>query len=376
MIDEAARSNDLVLREELLRDAKDKLEGFVKAHAQRPEARDALVQLAKLLVERGYLAMLLGEETQDKAKKEAKVAEARAAFIQAHEAYGKAVEALGRGQGKYPDLHARERPPPRGARRRLRLVPRRHAPEGRLRLRAGPDLSGRRPPNGRKYLDEALEQFEGCTRTTASSGPGWPRRCGRPSASRRRARSGRRSGCTSSSWSTPILACARSSATSATFTSWPWRKRKEYALAADQATHWLRGFNRREERRTQGGPGGAARDVQGHRRPDAGDLRGRSPQGRQADRRRRRARSFATPRRSRMRPSPCSRNTSPAPRSRPRRSPASPTRTPWRRPTKRSPRTSGTARSSCSRRPCARPIPSARSRRSTWPGTTWPSAIT
>ncbi len=95
MIDEAGRSNDLVLREELLRDAKEKLEGFVKAHAQRPEARDALVQLAKLLVERGYLATLLGEETQDKAKKDAKLAEARAAFIQAHEAYGKAVVALG-----------------------------------------------------------------------------------------------------------------------------------------------------------------------------------------------------------------------------------------------------------------------------------------
>src|SRR5262245_30087428 len=53
LIDEAARSGDLVLREELLKEARGKLEGFVKDYPQRPEKRDALVQLAKLLVERG-----------------------------------------------------------------------------------------------------------------------------------------------------------------------------------------------------------------------------------------------------------------------------------------------------------------------------------
>src|SRR5262249_25119670 len=67
-----------------------------------PEARDALVQLAKLLVERGYLAMLQSEDLQDKAKKEAKVAEARAAFIQAHEAYARSVEALDAARKAYP----------------------------------------------------------------------------------------------------------------------------------------------------------------------------------------------------------------------------------------------------------------------------------
>ncbi len=102
LIDEASKSNDLVLREELLRDAKEKLEGFVKNHAQRPEASEALVQLAKLLVERGFLATLVGEDTQDKAKKESKLAEARASFSQAHDAYGKAVEALAAALAKYP----------------------------------------------------------------------------------------------------------------------------------------------------------------------------------------------------------------------------------------------------------------------------------
>src|SRR5262249_31434717 len=94
LIDEAARTGDLVFREELLNEARAKLDGFAKAHPQRPEARDALVQLAKLQVERGYLARLQSEEAQDKAKKDAKLAEARAAYAAAHEAYAQSVEAL------------------------------------------------------------------------------------------------------------------------------------------------------------------------------------------------------------------------------------------------------------------------------------------
>ena len=40
LIDEAAKSGDLVLREELLKEARDKLDGFVKAHpAASPGAR-------------------------------------------------------------------------------------------------------------------------------------------------------------------------------------------------------------------------------------------------------------------------------------------------------------------------------------------------
>ena len=69
LIDEAARSSDLVLREDLLKEARDKLEGFVKAHPQLTQTREALVQMAKLLIERGHLAMLMSEEAQDPAKK-------------------------------------------------------------------------------------------------------------------------------------------------------------------------------------------------------------------------------------------------------------------------------------------------------------------
>ena len=76
LIDEAAKTNDLVLREDLLRGASEKLEGFVKAHPKMMQARDAQVHMGKLLLQRGYTAMLLSEDTQDPGKKAAKVSEA------------------------------------------------------------------------------------------------------------------------------------------------------------------------------------------------------------------------------------------------------------------------------------------------------------
>jgi cellulose synthase operon protein C len=94
LIDEATRSQDLVLREELLRAASEKLEGFVKAHPKAMQARDAQVHIGKLLLQRGHTAMLLTEEAQDPAKKAAKVAEARAAFTQARETYRNAIDPL------------------------------------------------------------------------------------------------------------------------------------------------------------------------------------------------------------------------------------------------------------------------------------------
>src|SRR5262249_8084183 len=94
LIDEASKSGDLVLRDELLRDAAAKLEGFANAHPQLMQARDAQVQMGKLLLRRGHTAILLSEEARDAAKKDAKTAEARAAFGKAKEAYGKTIEPL------------------------------------------------------------------------------------------------------------------------------------------------------------------------------------------------------------------------------------------------------------------------------------------
>jgi len=94
LLDEAAKTGDLVHRKEMLDRARGKLDTFTKANPGHPLAAEALVQLARLLVERGHLAMLLSEETQVKAEKEPKIAEARTSFDQARAAYTRAEEQL------------------------------------------------------------------------------------------------------------------------------------------------------------------------------------------------------------------------------------------------------------------------------------------
>ncbi len=54
-IDEAAKTGDLAHRRELLEQARVKLESFVKAQPNHPQAREAIVQIARMLVERGHL---------------------------------------------------------------------------------------------------------------------------------------------------------------------------------------------------------------------------------------------------------------------------------------------------------------------------------
>src|SRR4051794_38021525 len=94
LIDEASKSGDLVRRKELLEQARNRLDTFTKAQPNLELASEALVQLARLLVERGHLAVLLGEEAEDKAEKNAKLVEARTSFDQARAAYIKADDRL------------------------------------------------------------------------------------------------------------------------------------------------------------------------------------------------------------------------------------------------------------------------------------------
>ena len=82
-IDEAAKTGDLVHRRELLEQARTKLESFVKAQPNHPLTREAMVQGARMLVERGHLALLLADDSQDPAQKTLQQIEARALFAQA-----------------------------------------------------------------------------------------------------------------------------------------------------------------------------------------------------------------------------------------------------------------------------------------------------
>ena len=107
LLDEAAATGDLVHRKELLENARGKLDSFTRVnpnHSLRPEA---LVQLARLLVERGHLAVLLGEDAdgataEGKGEKAARLAEARSSFDKARIAYQEADEQLKTAYKTYP----------------------------------------------------------------------------------------------------------------------------------------------------------------------------------------------------------------------------------------------------------------------------------
>ncbi|WP_422931297.1 tetratricopeptide repeat protein [Singulisphaera sp. PoT] len=104
MIDEASRTGDLVLRKELLDKARGKLVAFTKDHASNPLAPEAFVQLARLHVERGHLAMLKSNETEKDNEKNALMGEARASFEEARTAYTQAEGKLDTALKAYPNF--------------------------------------------------------------------------------------------------------------------------------------------------------------------------------------------------------------------------------------------------------------------------------
>lgn len=254
LVDEAGRSNDLVLREDLLRDAKEKLESFVKNHPQRPEASDALVQMAKLLVERGYLATLFAEDTQDKAKREAKIAEARDAYLQAYDAYGKAVVALAAAKDKYPVSMPEN--DPRRAQRDAVLA----SYLGGM-LQQGVcdyELAQTYPAGSKersKYLDEALKQFDTLYKAHRQQWAGLTAQMWQAKCFEEKGEIGPAIGLYKQllEHTAPELRDLQRHV--GYFYIVALTKRKEYPLAADQAAAWLRTFNRRDERRSKEGMG-------------------------------------------------------------------------------------------------------------------------
>ncbi len=104
-VDEASRTGDLVRRQELLDQARKKLDAFVTANPNHPRASEAMVQLARLLVERGHIAVLNAldfDPVKEKNERDAKFAEARGSFARARESYEKAVARLKTDYAKFP----------------------------------------------------------------------------------------------------------------------------------------------------------------------------------------------------------------------------------------------------------------------------------
>ncbi len=254
LIDEAARSGDLVLREDLLKEARDKLEGFVKAHPQNPRTREALVQLAKLLIERGHLAMLLSEEAADKAKKDAKVTEARAAFTEAHEAYVKAIEPLSAAYKKYAGFIPDD--DPRKAERDeiyfalLNAMLQKGVADYELAQTFPPESAERK-----KSLDEAKTQFDAMYKSYRTQFAGLAAQMYQAKCYEEQGNVDAAVGIYKQlmEHGDPRLRALQRNV--GYFYIVALAKRKQFALAADEAGRWLSLYNRNDERRSPEGLG-------------------------------------------------------------------------------------------------------------------------
>jgi cellulose synthase operon protein C len=254
LIDEATVTNDLVLREELLRDASEKLDAFAKAHPKLMQARDAQVHMGKLLLERGHTAMLLSEETQDPGKKAAKVADARAAFNQAREAYASAIEPLKAAYKKFSGFIEKDDP---------RLAERESIYTTLLdaMLQQGVadfELAATFPeksPERMKSIKDALAQFEMIYKNHREQWAGLTARMWQGKCFEEQGEIG-----SAVAIYKELMGHAEPKLRDLQrhvgyFYIVALGKRKQYALAADEASRWLSFYNRRGELATSAGLG-------------------------------------------------------------------------------------------------------------------------
>ena len=93
LLDEASPMTDLERKLVILDKARGKLAAFAEAHPNHPLAPEALTSMARILVERGHTAVLQAAELKA-AEAQAKLGEARSAFVSARKAYDQATAQL------------------------------------------------------------------------------------------------------------------------------------------------------------------------------------------------------------------------------------------------------------------------------------------
>ncbi|HEV3164829.1 MAG TPA: hypothetical protein VGZ22_12440, partial [Isosphaeraceae bacterium] len=94
LLEQASHSADLERQRDLLEQARKRLESFAKANPKHRLVPEALVQMARLLVERGHVSMMQADEIKEAAEKTAKVTEARSSFQEARKAYAQVEPTL------------------------------------------------------------------------------------------------------------------------------------------------------------------------------------------------------------------------------------------------------------------------------------------
>ena len=236
LIDEASRSNDLVLREELLQGRQGEARGVRQGASPAPRGPRG-PGAARQAAGRARLpgdAPGRGHPGQDEEGRQGRRGPGR--LQPGPRGLRQGRRGARRGPGQVPRLDARERPAAGGPRRRRRLLPRR-----RCSRRASATTSWPRPIRPLPRADEVPRRRPQAVRGPVQGPPRAVGRAGRPDVAgqvlRGEGRDRRRpSACTSSSWSTPTPGSACLQRNVGYFYIVALAKRKEYALAADQAT--------------------------------------------------------------------------------------------------------------------------------------------
>lgn len=250
-IDEASRTGDLVRRRELLEQARGKLETFTKNHPEHPLAREALAQVARMQVERGHLSLLLSEDASDPAQKAARQTEARASFLQGRDAYARSVEQLNKSYKGYAGFIPKGDP---------RLEERNKVYSALLDAMLQQavtiyELAQTYPAGSTdrtKYLTEALGQFDNLYKNYRTQMAGLAAQMWQAKCYEEQGKIGEAIGTYKGLLEQTDERLRPLQRIVGYFYIVALAKRKEHALAADEALRWLQKYSRQEQRSQEG----------------------------------------------------------------------------------------------------------------------------
>jgi hypothetical protein len=255
MIDEAARTGDLGLKKELLDKARGKLVTFTQKNPNHALASESLVQLARLLVERGHLAMVQQAETEDPKAKAAKLLEARTSFDQAREAYAQADEKLSAAFKVFPPHIPDDQSQKKEERDRTHIA----MMEAQLQKAVVDYEQGQTYPPGSKeraeYLAKGMSQFEQIYKRYRTQVAGMVARMWQAKCYEEKGEIGPALGIYNELLEHQAPQLRGMQRHVAYFKIIAHGKRKEYALAADLANSWLQHYGSPDEHRSREGLG-------------------------------------------------------------------------------------------------------------------------
>lgn len=254
MNDEASRTGDLVLKKDLLDQARGKLVTFTQKNPNHTLVPESLVQLARLLVERGHLAMIQGVETDDPKLKAAKQVEARTSFDQARDSYTKADEKLVAAFKVFPP-HLADNDPRKEERDRTHIA----MMDAELQKAVVEYEQGQTYPPGSKereeYLTQGLTQFEEIYKRYRTQLAGLVARMYQAKCYEEKGEIGPALGIYNELLEHQAPQLRGMQRHVAYFKIIAHGKRKEYALAADLASAWLQRYSSPDEIRSREGLG-------------------------------------------------------------------------------------------------------------------------